>query len=86
MAPSVLRVEMARPGWWPLVVGLMVCQAGAAAPQADPPLPIVDSHMHMRTATGDVEELFAKIQSLTQAQPVGGMVNSGDALLISVSH
>jgi hypothetical protein len=50
----------------------MVCRA-AAAPAADPPLPIVDSHMHMRTATADVEELFAKIQSLTQAGPVGAI-------------
>ncbi len=59
-----------RLGWWLAVVGLMVCRTGAAAPQSDPPLPIVDSHMHMRTATGDVEELFAKIQSLTQGPAV----------------
>jgi hypothetical protein len=56
--------------WWPLVIGLMVCQVGAAPPKADPPLAIMDSHMHMRTETGDVEELFAKIQSLTDAGQV----------------
>ena len=59
-----------RPRWWLLILGLMVCRAGAGSPPADPPLPIIDSHMHMRTATDDVEELFAKIRSLTQAGPV----------------
>jgi predicted TIM-barrel fold metal-dependent hydrolase len=48
----------------------MVCQAGAVPPKADPSLAIMDSHMHMRTPTGDVEELFAKIQSLTDAGQV----------------
>ncbi len=56
-----------------MILGLMVCRAGVGAPPADPPLPIVDSHMHMRTAGGDVEELFAKIQSLTQAGAAGAI-------------
>jgi predicted TIM-barrel fold metal-dependent hydrolase len=53
-----------------LVVGLMVCRLGAAPSKADTAPAITDSHMHMRTATADVEELFAKIQSLTEAGPV----------------
>ncbi len=56
--------------WCLVVCGLIVCRAGAAAPHAEPALALVDSHMHMRTATADVEELFAKIQSLTQGGPV----------------
>ena len=72
-ARRVLPAVTTRPRWWLLVLGLLVCRAEAATSQADPPLPIVDSHMHMRTATGDVEELFAKIQSLTDAGPVGAI-------------
>jgi predicted TIM-barrel fold metal-dependent hydrolase len=58
---------------WMLVLGLLVCPLGAASPQADTPPALLDSHIHMRTATGDVEELFAKIQSLTDAGSVGAI-------------
>ncbi len=61
---------VARARWWLLVMGLMVCRVGAAPPQAEAALAPMDSHMHMRTATGDVEELFAKIQSLTDGGSV----------------
>jgi len=51
-------------------VALLVGALGAAPPQAETPLVLRDSHIHMRTETGDVEELFAKIQSLTDGGSV----------------
>jgi len=68
--PRAVRTAALWSRWCLLIVALMIGRAGAVPPNAEAPFTIVDSHMHMRTEAGDVEELFAKIQSLTKGGKV----------------